>query len=134
MARVLSGNVSEPRGSDQLIACDPTGLNCLTIPLRADQGRLQRGTFLTWDGHRSLAPSQINGVLSLDIDSDQWPDGHAVAVYTKGRFGWRQICIANPDVVLLMDGLSISSLAARSITFEAVASGAPSHPWISLPA
>ena len=88
MPRMISGYVSGPRGGDQLIACDPTGLNTLTIPLRAGQGRLQPGTFLTWDGHRSLAPSQINGVLSLDIDSDQWPDGHAVAVYTKGRFGW----------------------------------------------
>jgi len=46
---------------------------------------------------------QINVVLSLAIDSDSCPDGYAVAVYTKGRFGWRQICIANPDLVPLMD-------------------------------
>src|SRR5215471_15891185 len=104
-----------------------------TIGLRSGQGRLERGCFLTWDGERSLTPSQIHGVLSLDIDSDSCPDGYAVAVYTKGRFGWRQICIANPDLVPLMDALSITSLASRQITFEAVASGAPSHPWISLP-
>jgi hypothetical protein len=134
MARVLSGNVSEPRGSDQLIACDPSGLHSQAVPLRANQGYLKRGTFLTWDGERSLTPSQIHGVLSLDIDSDSCPDGYAVAIFTKGRFGWRQICIANPDLVLLMDALSITSLAARQITFEAVASGVPSHPWISLPA
>ena len=135
MPRMISGYISAPRGAaDQLIACDPTGLNTLTIPVRAGQGRLERGCFLTWDGFRALAPSQIGGVLSLGIDSDNCPDGHAVAVYTKGRFGWRQICIANPDLVLLMDALSITSLAARQITFEAVASGAPSHPWISLPA
>ena len=85
MPRILSGNVSEARASDRLIACDPTGLNTLTIPLRAGQGRLQRGTFSTWDGYRSLAPSQINGVLSLDIDidSDSCPDGCAVAVLRK---------------------------------------------------
>ena len=135
MARqIISYSPSGPRGSDRLIACRSDGLNVLTVPLRAGQGRLQRGTFVTWDGYRSLAPSQINGVLSLDIDSGQCPDGYAVAVYTKGRFGWRQICIADPDLVLLMDALSITSLAARQLTFEAVASGAPSHPWISLPA
>jgi hypothetical protein len=134
MASVLSGNTSGPRGSDRLIARDPTGLNTLTIPLRAGQGRLQRVTFLTSDGYRSLAPSQINGVLSLDIDSDQCPDGYAVAVYSKGRFLWRQICIANPVLVPLMDALAITSLAARQLTFEAVASGALSWPWISLPA
>ena len=131
MARILSPNVSEPR--DQLIACDPTGLNTQSIGLRSGQGRLERGTFLTWDGERSLTPSQIHGVLSLPIDSDTCPNGYAVAVYTKGRFGWRQICIANPDLVPLLDPLSITSLAARQLTFEAVA-GVPSHPWISLPA
>jgi hypothetical protein len=134
MARVLSSNTSGPRGSDRLLACNPTGLNSLTIPLRARQGRLQRGTFLTWDGERSLTPLQIHGVLSLDIDSDSCPAGYAVTVYTKGRFGWRQICIANPHLVPLMDALSITSLATRQLTFEAVASGVPSHPWISLPA
>jgi hypothetical protein len=109
-------------------------LNTQAIPLRANQGYRQRGTFLTWDGYRSLAPSQINGVLSLDIDSDQCPDGYAVAVYSEGRFAWHQICIANPDLVPLMDALAITSLAARQLTFEAVASGARSHPWISLSA
>src|SRR5215831_4131002 len=134
MPRMISGYVSGPRGGDQLIACDPTGLNTLTIPLRAGQGRLQPGTFLTWDGYRSLAPSQINGVLSLDIDSDSCPDGYAVVVLHKRPIWWRQICIANLELVLLMDALAITSLAARQLTFEPVASGAPSHPWISLPA
>jgi len=134
MPRILSGAVSEPRGGDGLIACDPTGLHTQAIPLRAGQGRLRRGTFLTWDGEKSLTPGQIRGILALDIDSDDCPDNYAVTVYTKGRFGWLAICRANPDLVPLMDPVSITSLAARSITFEPVASGAPSHPWISLPA
>jgi len=87
MPRMISGYVSGPRGGDQLIACDPTGLNTLTIPLRAGQGRLQPGTFLTWDGHRSLAPSQINGVLSLDIDSTSGRTGMLLPSTPKADSG-----------------------------------------------
>jgi len=75
MARILSGVVSSPRGGDDLIGVDPTGLHTLTIPLRAGQGRLRRGTFLTWDA-TDLWPRRKLTVCSV-----------LTSIVTRGRTG-----------------------------------------------
>ena len=116
----------------QLIACDPSGLKTLAIPIRSGQGILAFGTLVVLDGTRALLPSHGAGILSRTIDTDSafFQDGEAAAIYTGGRFNWAAVTRANPT--LTFDELSISGLAARGITFEAMYSGAPNR-WISLP-
>jgi len=130
MPRMISGYVSAPRGGDQLVACDPTGLTTLAIGLQPDQGTLLLGTLVVLDGSRALLPGHAVGILSMTVHTDGMPPYRAYAVYTKGRFSWKTVTEANRDVVF--DELSIAGLAARGITFEAMYSGAPNW-WISLP-
>ena len=116
----------------QLIACDPSGLKTLAIPIKANQGVLLFGTLVTLLGERALLPSHGAGILSrtLHTDSEFFADNEPAAIYTGGRFSWAAVTRANPT--LIFDELSISGLAARGITFEAMYSGAPNR-WISLP-
>jgi len=131
MPRILSGNVLEQRPfSRELVACDPTGLTTLAIPLQPDQGVLLLDTLVVLDDTRALLPAHAAGVLSMTVDTDGMPPDRAYAVYTKGRFSWKAVTEANRDVVF--DELSIAGLKARGIAFEAVYSGAPNR-WISLP-
>jgi len=131
MPRILSGNVLEQRPfSRELVACDPTGLTTLAIPLQPDQGVLLLGTLVVLDDTRALLPAHAAGVLSMTVDTDGMPPDRAYAVYTRGRFLWRAVTSANPGMVF--DELSIAGLKARGIDFEAVFSGAPER-WISLP-
>ena len=130
MPRMISEYISGPRGGDQLIACDPTSLTTLAIPLQPDQGTLLLGTLVVLDGSRALLPGHAVGILSMTVHTDGMPPDRAYAVYTKGRFSWKTVTEANRDMVF--DELSIAGLAARGITFEAVYSGAPNR-WISLP-
>ena len=110
MPRVLSpASTSEREMLRQLIACDPSGLKTLAIPIRSGQGILSR---------------------TINTDSAFFQDGEAVAIYTGGRFNWAAVTRANPG--MLFDEISISGLAARGISFEAMYSGAPNW-WTSLP-
>jgi hypothetical protein len=131
MPRILSGNVLEQRPfSRELVACDPTGLTTLTIPLQPDQGVLLLGILIVLGGTRALLPAHAAGVLSMTVDTDGMPPDRAYAIYTRGRFSFRAVTSANPGMVF--DELSIAGLKARGIDFEAVISGAPER-WISLP-
>ena len=131
MPRVLSpASTSEHPLSRELIACDPTGLTTLAIPLQPDQGVLALGTLVVLDGTRALLPSHAVGVLAQTVNTDGMPPDRAYAVYTRGRFSWRAVTSANPGMVF--DEINISGLKARGIDFEAVYSGAPNW-WISLP-
>ena len=131
MARLLSPAATSERESlRQLVACDPTGLTTLTIPLQPDQGVLLFGSLVALDGTRALLPSHAAGVLSMTVNTDGMPPDRAVAIYTRGRFLWHAVTSANPGMVF--DELSIAGLKARGIDFEAVFSGAPER-WISLP-
>jgi hypothetical protein len=116
----------------QLIACDPSGLKTLAIAIKANQGTLAFGCLITLAGERALLPSHGVGILSRTVhtDSEFFHDNEAAAIYTGGRFNWAAVTRANPTIVF--DELSISGLAARGITFEAMYSGAPNW-WISLP-
>ena len=131
MPRILSGNILEQRPfSRELVACDPTGLTTLAIPLQPDQGVLLLGTLVVLDGTRALLPAHAAGILSMTVDTDGMPPDRAYAIYTRGRFSWRAVTSANPGMIF--DELSIAGLKARGIDFEAVFSGTPEK-WISLP-
>lgn len=122
--------LSEHPLNRELIACDPTGLTTLTIPLQPGQGVLLLGTLIVLDGTRALLPAHAAGVLAMTVDTDGMPPDRAYAIFTKGRFLWRTVTRANP--ALVFDELSIAGLKARQIDFEAIFSGAPEK-WISLP-
>lgn len=131
MPRIISGDVLEQRPfSRELVACDPTGLTTLAIPLQPDQGVLLLGTLIVLDGTRALLPAHAVGLLSMTVDTDGMPPDRAYAIYARGRFLCRAVTSANPGMVF--DELSIAGLKARGIDFEAVFSGAPER-WISLP-
>ena len=71
MPRILSGNVLEQRPfSRELVACEPTGLTTLAIPLQPDLGVLLLGTLVVQDGTRALLPAHAAGVLSMTVDTD----------------------------------------------------------------
>jgi hypothetical protein len=114
----------------QLVACDPSGLKTLAIPIKAGQGQLLYGTFLTVDGERTTVPGQSVGVLGHSVNTNLANDWDVVTIYTGGRFLWNAIVRANPDAVL--DQIAVTSLRARGLSFEAVFTGVPEH-WISLP-
>jgi hypothetical protein len=118
----------------QLIASDPAGLKTLSVPIQRNQGVLEAGTFIDSGGQRALIASQVEGVLSAVVDSD-FPDppeslSGRFAIYTSGRFTWPQVRTANPSFVF--DPVSINTLKAKGITFEAVASGFGNQ-WIREP-
>jgi hypothetical protein len=79
------------------------------------------------DGNRATIATQVEGVLAAGVDSDfpDPPDTHSlsgqIAIYTSGRFLWPQVRTANPSFVF--DPVSINTLKAKNITFEAVAFG-----------
>ena len=111
---------SETRGgacpfSRELVACDPTGLTTLAIPLQPDQGVLLLGTLVVVDGTRALLPAHAAGVLSMTVDTDGMPPDRAYAIYTRRRFSWRAVTLACPGLVF--DQLSIAGLRlAESIS------------------
>jgi hypothetical protein len=111
-----------------LIACDPSGLHTSAIPVRAAQGRLLFGSFLTEDGDRALVPNQVEGLLATSINSDAQPEDGAAVVYTHGRFIWSAVRAANPGFVF--DPVAINTLKAKGITFEPAWSN--TH-WIGRP-
>jgi len=131
MPRLLSPIILGQRESlRQLVAADPASLATLGIPVRANQGILRFGTFMTIDGDRALTAGQAAGVLAFSVDSDLWEDGEVATIYTNGRFVFKAILDANPGVTF--DPLTVSGLAARQIRLEAMADGSP-RGWISLP-
>jgi hypothetical protein len=57
MAKVLyRANPTEGVLNRDLVACDPSGLHTSAIPVKAGQGRLLFGSFLTGDGDRAIEP------------------------------------------------------------------------------
>jgi hypothetical protein len=133
MPRTLSPAAESERETlRQLIGADPTSLTTLTIGIKSGQGVLLFGSLVTLSGERALLPSHAAGVLShtVDTDSEFFPEDHAIAIYTRGRFNWAAVTRANPTMIF--DEISIAGLKARGIDFEAVFSGAPER-WISLP-
>jgi len=133
MPRILSPVIVDERETlRQLVACDPSGLKSLAIPIRSGQGTLAFGTLVTVTGERALLPGHGAGILSHTIhtDSEFFQDNEAVAIYTGGRFNWAAVTRANPTIIF--DELSIAGLRAKGISFEASYSGAPNR-WISLP-
>jgi hypothetical protein len=108
----------------------------LSVPIQRGQGVLEAGTFIDSGGQRAVIASQVEGVLAAGVDSD-FPDpadGHTfngrIAIYTSGRLLWPQVRTANPGFVF--DPVSISTLKAKNITFEAVATGFGNQ-WILEP-
>src|SRR5215468_3822577 len=113
MPRTLSPVIIGERETlRQLVACDPSGLKTLAIPIRSGQGTLAFGTLVTLLGERALLPSHGAGILSRTIhtDSEFFQDNEAAAIYTGGRFNWAAVTRANPTMIF--DELSISCLAA----------------------
>jgi hypothetical protein len=118
----------------QLIAADPAGLKTLAVSIARGQGTLEAGTFIDLDGDRALIASQVEGVLSAVVDSD-FPDppdslSGRFVMYTGGRFLWPQVRTANPAFVF--DPVSINTLKAKGITFEATFSGFGNR-WVGRP-
>jgi len=131
MSRLLSPIILGQRESlRQLIAADPAALATLAIRLKANQGLLRFGTFMTVDGDRALTAGQAAGVLAFSVDSDLWAEGDVATIYTNGRFVFKAILDANLGVTF--DPLTVSGLAAKQIRLEAMADGSP-RGWISLP-
>jgi hypothetical protein len=69
--------------SRELVACDPTGLTTLAIPLQPDQGVLLLGTLVVLDGSRALLPGHAAGVLSMTVDTDGMPPDR-LTQFTRG--------------------------------------------------
>jgi hypothetical protein len=132
MARMLYDVTDRRPGQIQrdLVACDPSNLQTLAIPIKAGQGQLLYGAFLTVRGEHTTVPGQAAGVLAHSVNTGLVEDGDVVTIYTGGRFLWPAIGRANPDAV--PDQIAITSLRARGLSFEAVFTGVPEH-WISLP-
>jgi len=83
-------------------------------------------------------PSDFQSVLAFEtaatVDSD-FPDppdslSGRIAIYTSGRFIWPAVREANPSFVF--DPVSITTLKAKNITFEATFSGFCNH-WVGRP-
>jgi len=78
------GSILEQRPfSRELVACDPTGLTTLAIPLQPDQGVLLLGTLVVLDGTRALLPSHAVGILSMTVNTDGMPQ-IGLTQFTRG--------------------------------------------------
>jgi hypothetical protein len=108
---------TDSRGLTDLVGSDFGALQSLAIGVRAGQGVLERGCFLRTDGSVALVSTQVAGVLSNRVNSDvPEAEGRAATVFTAGRFLLATVKRANPQFVF--DEAALSSLAAKSITFE----------------
>ena len=82
---------------------------------------LKPGTFIDVDGKRAVIGTQVEGVLAARVDSD-FPEppeelSGRIAIFTSGRLLWPVVRNANPAFVF--DPVSINTLKAKGITFEA---------------
>jgi hypothetical protein len=107
----------DSRGLPDLVGSDFGALQSLAIPVRANQGVLERGCFLRTDGSRALVATQVDGVLSNRVNSDvPEAEDRAATIFTAGRFLLATVKRANPQFVF--DEAALSTLAARSIILE----------------
>jgi hypothetical protein len=94
---------------------------------------LKPAPFIDVDGNRASISSQVEGVLSARVYSDELPEppeefSAVTAIFTSGRFLWSALRRANPSFVF--DPVSINTLKGNGLTFEGAYSN---NRWIGRP-
>lgn len=123
-----------PFAIQNLVACDPTGLNTENVKISPGQGKLGPGTLLQRSGARATSAANVHGVLHQYTDTDAgYPPGSdtSAAVYTKGRFLWQTVQQANPS--LTIDASFADQVRPKGITFEWAAGWEPLLPPAGIP-
>lgn len=82
--------------AESLVACDPSQVQTLCVPIQRGQGLLKYGSLVDGDGNRAMIATQVEGVLAAAVNTDELPEppydlSGRVATYTGGRFLWRTV-------------------------------------------